>query len=336
MEKVTYEAVQGILRDAGKADDGFAVLRLFIGLTGDHIAALTLNQIAYWSDQSNDQDGWFYKTAQDWNTEIGVSYYQLKRACKILETCAGLDVKTRHVNRIPTSHYRLDPEAFFAKIQAFLQSEDSLNLRNSNLKKVEPSNSRNLNSQIEETSISKLKKLEFHIKEAINTTDNTTENTTESKRGADAPHAAAAPPENPAKPRGKKKTSKPATAEERESIQALFAYWADYHGKKNTRLVEDTDRWRVTLSRLRDGYTLEEIRSAIRGISNSPHHQGQNDTGQKWDDLYHVCKNPQNLEKFIQLDGNPLVPSPVTVLSDIGRRNAEISQQLINRRYGNG
>ena len=45
----------------------------------DHVAAILLNQIAYWSSRTKNPDGWFYKRHADWETEIGLSEYQVRR-----------------------------------------------------------------------------------------------------------------------------------------------------------------------------------------------------------------------------------------------------------------
>lgn len=174
---ITYEAVQSLLREASKADDSFAMLRMFIGMTGDHVAALVLNQAVYWSGKTDDQDGWFYKTAQDWNTEIGVSYFQLKRATTNLEKI-GFNTKKKHVNKVPVLHYRIDSDSLYSAIVNYLQSEDALNLRN--LKMRDSSKNEGFIPQIEVSSNwgnldSNLKKLKVPIKEK---TKNTTENTT--------------------------------------------------------------------------------------------------------------------------------------------------------------
>ena len=85
--------------------------RLFIDWTGDHITALFLSQVIYWSSRTDDRDGWFYKSAKEWQEELSISDYQLARATKKLAE-AGLETKLRKVMGAPTLHYRVDQEEF--------------------------------------------------------------------------------------------------------------------------------------------------------------------------------------------------------------------------------
>ena len=99
-----------IERFAGQANV-LTIPRLFIDWTGDHISALLLSQIIYWSSRTKDPDGWFYKSAKDWEDELGISDYQLARATKKLQA-AGVITKLRKVQGAPTQHYRLDQDLF--------------------------------------------------------------------------------------------------------------------------------------------------------------------------------------------------------------------------------
>ena len=99
-----------IERFAGQANI-LTIPRLFIDWTADHISALLLSQIIYWSSRTKDVDGWFYKSAKDWQDELGISDHQLARATKKLEP-AGVVTKLRKVQGAPTQHYRMDQAVF--------------------------------------------------------------------------------------------------------------------------------------------------------------------------------------------------------------------------------
>jgi hypothetical protein len=99
-----------IARVAGQANV-LTIPRLFIDWTGDHISALLLSQIIYWSSRTTDAEGWFYKSAKEWEEELGISDYQLTRATKKLAD-AGVATKLRKVRGAPTLHYRLDRDTF--------------------------------------------------------------------------------------------------------------------------------------------------------------------------------------------------------------------------------
>ena len=103
-----------IARVAGQANV-LTIPRLFIDWTGDHISALLLSQIIYWSSRTTDAEGWFYKSAKEWEEELGISDYQLTRATKKLAS-AGVVTKLRKVRGAPTLHYRLNQNVFLSWI----------------------------------------------------------------------------------------------------------------------------------------------------------------------------------------------------------------------------
>lgn len=99
-----------IMRIAGQANI-LTIPRLFIDWTGDHITALFLSQVIYWSSRTSDPDGWFYKSAREWEEELAISDYQLARATKKLAE-AGLETKLRKIGGAPTQHFRIDQDTF--------------------------------------------------------------------------------------------------------------------------------------------------------------------------------------------------------------------------------
>jgi len=132
--------------------------RLFLQMTGnDHTSALLLSQCIYWADKTKDPDGWFYKTEDDWNEELGLSYYQVKRATKILRDVLQTKVACTNGDNITRTHYRIDISKltdWMLEVTAHDQDQQTgqskANLRNFNSRTK--ANSKNFNSQIEETS----------------------------------------------------------------------------------------------------------------------------------------------------------------------------------------
>lgn len=154
----------------------------FIDFTGgDHIAALLLNQIIYWTERTHDKDGWFYKSAKDWHEELRLSSFQVNRALKVLKPL-GVETKLKRANNAPTIHYRINRELFSSAFFKFLENRET-------------QKSRNLEMDIEETSKSDLQVSQKTL------TEITTENTTEIREGAEAP----VPPAK--KHRGKSKSN---------------------------------------------------------------------------------------------------------------------------------
>jgi hypothetical protein len=54
-------------------DRPIAFHRCFVTITGSVTAALMLSQAVYWSKRSKDPEGWFYKTAEEWMEETGMT-----------------------------------------------------------------------------------------------------------------------------------------------------------------------------------------------------------------------------------------------------------------------
>jgi len=114
-----------ITQIAGQANI-LTIPRLFIDWTGDHITALFLSQVIYWSSRTADPDGWFYKSAKEWEEELAISDYQLARATKKLAE-AGLETKLRKIAGAPTQHFRIDQTIFLEWISEKLGNGISRN-----------------------------------------------------------------------------------------------------------------------------------------------------------------------------------------------------------------
>src|SRR6185369_944715 len=74
---------------------------------------------------------------------------------------------------------------------------------------------------------------------------------------------------------------------------SIFDYWREQTG--HGQAVFTDKRRRRVIARLQQGYSPEQIRAAIRGCRASPFHQGQNDTGMKYDDLELICRDGERV-----------------------------------------
>ena len=79
----------------------------------------------------------------------------------------------------------------------------------------------------------------------------------------------------------------------------LFEFWSDQLKKRNPKLSEK--RKRKVRDRLREGFTPDEIRAAIIGVTLSDHHMGRNGSPRKYDDLELICRDPEHVETFRDL-----------------------------------
>jgi hypothetical protein len=71
-------------------------------LNNDLHAALFLSQCVYWCDKSASKDGWFYKSHDDWEKELGLSRYQVDRIAELLS-----DIISKEVHTIENGETRL-------------------------------------------------------------------------------------------------------------------------------------------------------------------------------------------------------------------------------------
>lgn len=131
---------------------------VFLELFEEYNTAVLLNQIIYWSDKTSRKDGYFYKTYQDWQEEIYLSEYQVRKSVKKLKELGFLETSVKKANGNPTLHYKLDTKVF----QEWL------------LKKLKERKESNLSNDTKE------------IKGSLTeiTTENTTENTTDIKQSS--------------------------------------------------------------------------------------------------------------------------------------------------------
>ncbi|HBS5594130.1 TPA: HNH endonuclease, partial [Klebsiella pneumoniae] len=86
-------------------------IRLNIGVT----AALFLSQMTYWTNRSDD-DGWVYKTQEEWEEETGLSRYEQEGARKKLRSIGVLLEKKKGVPA--RLFYKIDNDVLFQALVA--------------------------------------------------------------------------------------------------------------------------------------------------------------------------------------------------------------------------
>lgn len=80
-------------------------------------------------------------------------------------------------------------------------------------------------------------------------------------------------------------------------VLEIFNYWKEVM-KKNNSASLNKKRDTAIKGRLKEGYTVEQIKQAVLGCSMTPHNMGQNDNGKRYDDIELICRNGCNLERF--------------------------------------
>jgi hypothetical protein len=131
MKRAIREQIQTLINQATNNKSVLLTHPLVVQFfDGDHNAAFLLNQIAYWSERTTDRDGWFYKRHTDWQHELALSDYQVRRVIygdpRVINrkrnlSDIGLETKRR---RAPDGnvavYYRLDLSQFFSMFTDWL------------------------------------------------------------------------------------------------------------------------------------------------------------------------------------------------------------------------
>ena len=81
-------------------------------------------------------------------------------------------------------------------------------------------------------------------------------------------------------------------------VREVFDYWRAEMRAGSERVLLTPRRREKIRSRLRDGYSVADLRTAVDGCKRSPHHMGENPQGTKYDDLELILRNGDNVERF--------------------------------------
>ena len=100
----------------GPNERPIAYYKIFADITGCVNAALFLSQGLYWTGKSRLDDGWFWKSMNEWEAETGLSRYQLQNARKKLVAKGLLEETRKGVRPGADMHYKLNFDAIRLEI----------------------------------------------------------------------------------------------------------------------------------------------------------------------------------------------------------------------------
>ena len=110
-----------------------------------------------------------------------------------------------------------------------------------------------------------------------------------------------------------------------EETEKVFAHWKEVMNHPQAQLgKKDSKRYRAIASRLKEGYSADQLCSAINGCKNSPHHMGENDRHTVYDDIELICRDSAHVDKFIRLANSKLLP-----MSANGRKAVTAAQAFM-------
>lgn len=111
-----------------------------------------------------------------------------------------------------------------------------------------------------------------------------------------------------------------------EKTSEVFDFWKQTFGKTGT--VKLTAKRKKNIhARLKEGYSLEDIKAAIVGCSNSEFHMGKNQDCKIYDDIELICRNGEKLESF--RDAQRVAPQ-AQEYSDVTKQNIINGMAFLN------
>ena len=108
-------------------DRPIAFHRVYAKISGGITSGLMLSQAMYWSTRTNDSEGWFYKTADEWEEETALSRREQETARMRLRNTGFWEEKLRGVPA--RLHFRIDLDKLISSLaeSAKLDSRDTPN-----------------------------------------------------------------------------------------------------------------------------------------------------------------------------------------------------------------
>jgi len=91
--------------------------------------------------------------------------------------------------------------------------------------------------------------------------------------------------------------SKDLSSAEANGVRVIFDYWCLVMNKNGSAKLTPKRKKCVT-DRLKQGYSVEQIKLAIDGCARSDHHSGKNQSGTVYDDLELICRSGEKVEQF--------------------------------------
>ncbi len=123
------EEVYQVIADLLNEDRRMTINRTLIEyMDCDVLAALFLNQVIYWADRTKRKDGFFYKSYEEWESEIYASKYQIRKYTEFLTKKGVLETVVKKADGSPTVHYKIKRTEFVDSIRKFLNNGSSNNL----------------------------------------------------------------------------------------------------------------------------------------------------------------------------------------------------------------
>jgi hypothetical protein len=201
-------------------------------------AAVLLSQMVYWSDRTDDPEGWFYKTRDEWAEETMLHLDQIDAARKSLKNCGVL--RERLAGVPARIYYRVDCDNLATLLKTRLRNNRKLDSERLGNRCVE-------NSQ---TSFRKTRKL---YKETETTTENSAQTTEERGTHPPSPRSVPLPPDFDLSDSNYELAERLGYVREnwvgQDELLDSFDKFRDYHQSKGTKMVDWNAGFNLWLTR---------------------------------------------------------------------------------------
>lgn len=87
------------------------------------------------------------------------------------------------------------------------------------------------------------------------------------------------------------------------NVKLVFDHWKTT--LKHPRAQLDSKRSKLIANSLKIGYSVDDLKKAIVGCSQTPHNMGQNENNQKYDSIELIFRNSGQIDRFMNNADNP-------------------------------
>lgn len=107
-----------------------------------------------------------------------------------------------------------------------------------------------------------------------------------------------------------------------EQARRVFAFWQEH--MTHPKAVFDEARERKITSRLKDGYSADDLIAAIKGCKLTPYNMGQNERNEVYDTIDLICRDAAHVDRFMAAANaqNGHKPPTQTIRDQIQQREA--------------
>src|SRR5699024_3057536 len=129
-EMGNYDDIKNVISTFSGTERHITVARVYLEMLGEFNTAAFLNQLVFWSDKTKRRDGFFYKTYAEWEDELLLSEYQVRRSSKNLRDLGLIETEVKRANGSPTVHYKVNMDELSVSILNKLKQRNQTNLSN--------------------------------------------------------------------------------------------------------------------------------------------------------------------------------------------------------------